>query len=55
VGLIAPDQPDAKRYFRFDTSVHGNSNRGHEYPWAYKGLGWNEPDLIDLLEYLKTI
>jgi hypothetical protein len=55
VGLVAPEQPDAKRYFRFDTAQFGNSNRGHDYPWAYKGAGWNEQDLVDLLEYLKTI
>jgi len=54
-GLIVPSTPDAKRYFRFDTSVAGNSNRGHDYPWAYKGPGWNEADLQDLLEYLKTL
>lgn len=55
VGLIVPEQPDAKRYFRFDTSTLGNSNKGHDYPWAYKGLGWNEAQLQDLLEYLKTL
>jgi hypothetical protein len=54
-GLVAPAQPDAKRYFRFDTSVPGNSNKGHDYPWAYKGPGWNQAQLEDLLEYLKTI
>jgi hypothetical protein len=55
VGLVAPDQPDAKRYFRFDTAQLGNSKGGHEYPWPYKGPGWNETGLKDLLEYLKTI
>ena len=54
-GLIAPSQPDARRYFRFDTSIPGNSNKGHDYPWAYHGPGWNEASLQDLLEYLKTI
>lgn len=54
-GLIAPAQPDAKRYFKFDTSVRGNSNKGHDYPWAYKGAGWNQAELEDLLEYLKTL
>jgi hypothetical protein len=54
-GLIVPERPDAKRYFKFDTSVRGNSNRGHDYPWAYKGPGWNEAALQDLLEYMKTL
>jgi hypothetical protein len=54
-GLIVPDNPDAKRYFRFDTSIPGNSNKGHDYPWTYKGPGWNEAQLQDLLEYLKTL
>jgi hypothetical protein len=54
-GLIVPTTPDAQRYFRFDTSQPGNLNRGHDYPWAYKGPGWNEADLKDLLEYLKTL
>lgn len=54
-GLIVPTAPDSKRYFRFDASIPGNSNRGHDYPWAYKGPGWNETDLKDLLEYLKTL
>jgi mono/diheme cytochrome c family protein len=54
-GLIVLDQPDAKRYFRFDASVLGNSNKGHDYPWAYKGPGWDEGALQDLLEYMKTL
>ena len=41
--------------FRYDTQVYGNGNRGHDYPWPYKGKGWNENELKDLLEYLKTL
>lgn len=55
VGLSAPDQPDKNCYFRFDTTEPGNSNKGHNYPWGYRAAGWNESDLIALLEYLKTI
>jgi hypothetical protein len=55
VGLLVSDKPDALRYFRYDTQVYGNSNKGHDYPWAYHGAGWNENDLKDLLEYLKTL
>ena len=55
VGLMIPEQPDVKRYFRYDTQVYGNSNRGHDYPWRYRGSGWNEDKLKDLLEYLKTL
>ncbi|PYX92792.1 MAG: hypothetical protein DMG67_05860 [Acidobacteria bacterium] len=55
VGLLIPDKPDVKNYFRYDTQVYGNGNRGHDYPWPYKGKGWNENELKDLLEYLKTL
>jgi hypothetical protein len=55
LGLLIPDEPDDKDYFRFDTTAYGNSNRGHDYPWKYKGPGWSENELIDLLEYLKTM
>jgi len=55
LGLVVPEQQDVKRYFRFDTSERGNSNQGHNYPWAYKGPGWDPAALQDLLEYLKTI
>lgn len=55
VGLVAAETPDPRRYFRFDTSERGNSNRGHDYPWAYHGSGWNEADLRSLLEFLKTL
>ena len=45
LGLIVPTQPDAKRYFKFDTAERGNSNLGHDYPWSYKGPGWDEASL----------
>ena len=54
VGLVAPAEPDARRYYRFDTAARGNDNGGHDFPWAYQGPGWNEAELRDLLEYLKT-
>jgi hypothetical protein len=54
VGLISPEQPDAQRYYRFDAGEKGNSNMGHDYPWPYRGPGWDENALKDLLEYLKT-
>lgn len=55
VGLLSPEAPNSDVYFRFDTSRPGNSNKGHDYPWTYKGEGWNEADLKDLLEYLKML
>jgi hypothetical protein len=55
VGLLVSSQPDVERYFRYDTAVYGNSNRGHDYPWQYHGPGWKENALKDLLEYLKTL
>lgn len=55
VGLRSPDQPDAEHYFRFDTSVAGNSNAGHDYPWPYQAPDWNAAALRDLLEFLKTL
>jgi hypothetical protein len=55
LGLVAPDKPTADAYFRFDTAERGNSNKGHDFPWAYQGPGWNKDQLQDLLEYLKTL
>jgi hypothetical protein len=54
-GFVSPDHADAERYFRFDTSIRGNSNRGHDYPWAYDDPQRNVADLEALLEYLKTL
>ena len=55
VGIVVTDKPDLDHYFRYDTSVYGNSNLGHNYPWPYHGTGWNSDTLGDLLEYLKTL
>jgi cytochrome c5 len=46
--------------FRFDTSIPGNSNRGHEFRNAIKGGGVIGPELTEierweLIEYLKTL
>jgi hypothetical protein len=54
VGLVSPKQPSDAVYFKFDTSVYGNGNQGHDYPWAYNSPERNEEALLDLLEYLKT-
>jgi hypothetical protein len=54
-GLLVSDTRDAKRYYRFDASAPGNANSGHDYPWPYRGNGWDEAKLKDLLEYLKTL
>ena len=55
VGLSSPASPDAAHYFRLDTSLRGNSNKGHDYPWPYGSPNWNKQQLEDLLEYLKTL
>ena len=55
VGLASPEQPEAAIYYRFDTSARGNSNQGHDFPWAYHGPGWDQASLEDLLEFLKTL
>ncbi|WGV26144.1 hypothetical protein [Halotia branconii] len=55
VGLISPTEADDQHYFKLDTRVQGNSNKGHDYPWGYQEAGWNQGDLEDLLEYLKTL
>ena len=55
VGLSSPDTVSVRDYFRYDTRVAGNGNRGHDYPWAYGAPSRDETALRDLLEYLKTI
>src|SRR5436189_2061777 len=54
LGLASPPSPTTTVYWRYDTHARGNSNAGHDYPWPYRGTGWNEPDLMDLLAFLKT-
>ena len=45
-------EEDGRRYFRFDTSVDGNSNRGHSGPAYGTSLTPGEKDA--LVEHLKT-
>jgi RoxA-like, cytochrome c-like len=47
--------PKSAQYYRVDTTKRGNSNKGHDYPWPYRGNGWDEAKLKNLLEYLKTL
>lgn len=55
VGFRSPDVADSRHYFRFDVSLRGNSNRGHDYPWTYEDPKRDEDDLQALLDYLKTL
>jgi len=55
VGFSPPTAKAADQYFKFDTALTGNSNRGHDYPWAYDDPRRNVDDLAALLDYLKTL
>jgi hypothetical protein len=55
VGIVVAERPDAKAYYRYDATQRGNWNGGHDYPWEYRGPGWDAEALKDLLEYLKTL
>jgi hypothetical protein len=63
VGLMSPsekehDPKDHKLYFRFDTALPGNSNKGHDYPWTRDEVEKDpkkQGDLRALLEYLKKL
>jgi len=55
LGYVTPDQPSDRNYFKFDTSLKGNSNRGHDYPWSYNDPDRDSEALKAILEYLKTI
>jgi mono/diheme cytochrome c family protein len=55
VGFRSPDNANSGNYFKFDVTVRGNSNNGHDYPWAYDDPKRNPDDLAALLEYLKTL
>ena len=54
VGFVSTQAQDAdgRKYFRFETDVPGNDNKGHEGP-AF-GTTLPQPDKDALLEYLKT-
>ena len=50
VGFIT-DWPEAAALgFKYDTSIKGNGNQGHEY-----GTGLSQQEIDDLVEYLKTL
>jgi len=55
VGLLVSQTRDVQRYWLFDAGVRGNSNAGHDYPWAIDDPERDEAALRDLLEYLKTL
>lgn len=54
-GWSGADRADAQHYFRLDTTLRGNSNRGHDYPWALDDPARDEQQLKDLLVYLKSL
>jgi hypothetical protein len=55
LGYRSPETPDARIYFKYDTSVRGNSNKGHDYPWAYDDPRRDVGELTALLAYLTTL
>ncbi len=51
VGYVsAPSDSSHVSLFKFDTTLKGNSNQGHEY-----GVDLNDSEKSDLLEFLKTL
>ena len=56
MGYVAPsgDCPP-EIAFSFDVSAKGNSNAGHDYPWAYDDPARDPEKLRQLLAYLKTL
>jgi len=57
VGLLSDNKQGPQLYFKFDTNIVGNSNKGHDYPWPrpqVKGNQEKQKALEDLLAYLKT-
>jgi mono/diheme cytochrome c family protein len=57
VGLKAPATAEPGFEWKYDTTLPGNSNRGHDYPWPYSETLSPErrQQLEDLLEYVKTL
>jgi hypothetical protein len=58
-GLLAPQVADDKQkkdlFWMFDTTVPGNLNSGHNYPWSFDDPARDEKQLRQLLEFLKTL
>jgi hypothetical protein len=55
VGFTPNNNESQENYFIFDTSQPGNSNKGHDYPWAFEDAQRHVEDLTVLLAYLKTL
>jgi hypothetical protein len=57
VGLASPPAPEPDCQWEYDTSLRGNSNQGHDYPWTYSDhlTADRRQQLESLLEYLKTL
>lgn len=57
VGLKAPPAEEAGFQWKYDTTLPGNSNLGHDYPWphAESQTPERQQQLEDLLEHLKTL
>jgi hypothetical protein len=55
VGLAVNTDSPAGLAFEFDAARVGNTNQGHDYPWAYGDSQRDEEALRNLLEYLKTL
>jgi hypothetical protein len=59
VGLVAPQSMEGplkdQVYWMFEVTEQGNSNAGHNYPWAFDDPSKDKEKLDQLLEYLKTL
>jgi hypothetical protein len=55
VGFNPAGDDSQEHYFEFYTSVQGNSNKGHDYPWPYDDMHSHDDDLTALLAYLRTL
>ena len=52
VGFNPSTVQTSDRYFEFDSTLRGNSNRGHDYPWAYDDPRRNVDDLSALIDVM---
>jgi hypothetical protein len=55
IGIRVEKNPTATHYFKFDPKLPGNSDQGHEFPWKIDDPKRDQNQLLDLLEYLKTL